>query len=278
MTTRILVGDARDVLPTLPRASVQCCLTSPPYWRQRDYQMPGQIGQELTPEAWVSEIVDVLALARPVLTSTACLWLNVGDKYAAGGLGGGGMAEHRKNWRGTMGKRGWRAPPSGYKPKDLTLAPFLLAHALRQEGWYLRATIVWEKAVAVEPPRLDRPSVSHEYLFLFSVGEDSTVRNPQESWWYTSTWRISQDSDAEHPAVMPPELVRRCLVACTKPGDTVLDPFGGIGSTGYEAVRLGRRSISVELKAAYWRVGVRNLHKAAATIVAPTLFSALATA
>lgn len=255
MVTTLLRGDCRQTLLTLPKRSFQACVTSPPYWRQRDYQITGQIGQEPTPEAWVIELVSVMRLVRPLLTEDGCLWLNVGDKYAAGGLGGGGMAEHRKNWRGTMGKTGWRSPPPGYKPKDLTLAPFKLAEALRQDGWYLRATIVWEKAVAVEPPRLDRPSVSHEYVFLFSMAEQSAVRYPGATWWYTTTWRIPQSSDAAHPAVMPAELARRCIVSSTRPGDTVLDPFSGYGTTVLVADRLGRNGVGIELNPDYMSMG-----------------------
>lgn len=252
---RLLSGDCREVLKTLPAESVHCVVTSPPYWRQRDYQIAGQIGQEPTPEEWVAELVNVFRLVRPVLTPTASLWLNVGDKWAAGGLGGGGMAEHRKNWRGTMGKRGWRSPPPGFKFKDLTHAPFMLAKALREDGWYLRQTTVWEKGAAVEPPRLDRNSTSHEYLFLFSVSEDSTVRNPGEPWWYTSVWRIQQHSDAAHPAVMPAELARRCIVASTTEGDTVLDPFSGYGTTVMVADRMGRHGIGIELNPDYVDMG-----------------------
>jgi site-specific DNA-methyltransferase (cytosine-N4-specific) len=251
VSVRLLVGDARETLATLEPGSVQCCVTSPPYWRQRDYQMDGQIGQEPTPELWVCALVDVMRLVRTRLAMTGVLWLNVGDKYAAGGLGGGGMASKRKNWRGTMGKTGWRAAPHGYKPKDLTLLPFKLAEALRVDGWYLRATIVWEKAAAVEPPRLDRPSVSHEYVFLLSVNQDTSVRYPGEPWWYTTTWRIPQRSDASHPAVMPSELARRCIVASTHAGDTVLDPFAGYGTVPLEADRHARNGIGIELNDAY---------------------------
>lgn len=256
---RQLIGDAREMLRTLEPESCHAMVTSPPYWRQRDYQMPGQIGQELTPDQWVADLVSVISAAKRVCTPTASLWLNVGDKYAAGGLGGGGMAEHRKNWRGTMGKRGWRSPPAGYKPKDLTLVPFKLAEALRQDGWYLRATIVWEKAVAVEPPRLDRPSVSHEYVFLFSASEDSTVRHPGEPWWYTTTWRIPQSSDAQHPAVMPAELARRCIVSSTREGDTVLDPFSGYGTTMIVADRLGRHAVGIELNPSYAELAQKRI-------------------
>lgn len=248
MSIRIIHGNATDVLPQLELNAYRACVTSPPYWRQRRYgDSPDEIGQEATPSEWVAALVRVFSHVRPLLTEDGSLWLNVGDKYAAGGLGGGVMAARRKNWRGTMGYVGWRKPPPGYKPKDLSLAPFLLAEALRRDGWYLRQTVVWEKAAATEPPRLDRPSVAHEYLFLFSVNESSAVRNPGEPWWHSSVWRISHDADTSHVAKMPIELARRAIVADTRPGDSVIDPFGGSGTTAIAADRNNRNATVVEL-------------------------------
>lgn len=250
MSVKVLVGDALAMLPQLEPNAYRACVTSPPYWRQRRYgACPDEIGQEATPAGWVASLVRVFALVRPLLTVDGTLWLNVGDKFAAGGLGGGGMASRRKNWRGTMGEVGLRKPPAGYKPKDLSLAPFLLAEALRRDGWYLRQTIVWEKQGATEPPRLDRPSVSHEYVFLFSVREDSAARNPGEPWWHSSVWRIAHDADPSHVAKMPVELARRCIVAGTRHGDHVIDPFGGSGTTAIAADRNGRHATIVELYA-----------------------------
>lgn len=251
MTVTILTGDALDVLPRLELGAYRSCVTSPPYWRQRRYgDSADEIGQEPTPEAWVGSLLEVFARVRPLLADDGSLWLNVGDKYAAGGMGGGGNKVDRKSWRGTMGHMtgvGARKPPPGYKPKDLSLAPFLLADALRRDGWYLRATIIWQKMAAPEPPRLDRPSVSHEYVFLFSVNEDSAVRDPGEPWFHSSVWRISHDADPSHVAKMPVELARRCIVAGTRPGDRVLDPFGGSGTTAIAADRNHRDATIIEL-------------------------------
>lgn len=245
-------GDALSSLRKLDANIVACAVTSPPYWRQRVYNDdPAQIGQEQTPEEWVEKLAEVFFELKRVVATDGSFWLNVGDKFAAGGLGGGGMASGRANWKGTMGRKGWRKPPAGYKAKDLTLAPFMLASQLRADGWYLRQTIIWQKAAAVEPPRLDRPSTSHEYLFLFTKTPDSTVRDPGEPWWLNTVWRICADGDGSHPAQMPLELARRCIVASTRPGELVLDPFSGFGTTCLAANRVGRRAIGLELNPEY---------------------------
>jgi DNA modification methylase len=255
MTSRILVGDARAMLATLPSGAAAACITSPPYWRQRNYTTEAsglrdlEIGQEDTPEAWVATLTEVFRGVRHVIEPQGALWLNVGDKFAAGGYGGGGMAKGRANWRGTYDQIGFRKPPPGYKAKDLSLAPFKLAESLRADGWYLRQVVIWSKAVASEPPRLDRPSSSHEYLFLLTVGPNSWARDPGEPWWHSSVWNIStHGSDGSHVAQMPVELARRCIVTATRPGDTVLDPFLGSGTTLLEAERLGRHGIGIELE------------------------------
>jgi site-specific DNA-methyltransferase (cytosine-N4-specific) len=232
----------------MPDESVQCCVTSPPYWRQRDYGGGGaELGREDTPTAFAEALVAVARELRRVLVGDGSLWLNIGDKYAAGGNGGGGIAKSRRAWRGDTLKKGWRSAPPGYKPKDLTLSPFLVADALRADGWYLRQTIIWDKMVAPEPPRQDRPSSGHEYVFLLTPGSKSRVRDPGEGWWHQSVWAIRQSSDASHIAPMPAELARRCIAAGTKEGDTVLDPFAGSGTTCIVAARSGRNSIGLEL-------------------------------
>ncbi len=232
----------------MPDESVQCCVTSPPYWRQRNYGGGEQeIGREETPAAFAEKLVIVARELRRILVGDGSLWLNLGDKYAAGGNGGGGIASSRKAWRGKTLEKGWRSAPPGYKPKDLTLSPFLVADALRADGWYLRQTIIWDKIVAPEPPRQDRPSSGHEYIFLLTPNAKSRVRDPGEGWWHKSVWAIRQSSDASHVAPMPTELARRCILAGTDEGDTVLDPFAGSGTTCIVAARAGRSSIGFEL-------------------------------
>jgi site-specific DNA-methyltransferase (cytosine-N4-specific) len=249
---RCLIGDCRDVLPTLEAGSVQMCVTSPPYWGGlRDYGNALQIGLEREPADYVTEMVDVIELVKRLLRDDGTLWLNVGDVYAASGKGGGGNRGDRTAWATVRERKGFRMPPAGYKQKDLTLVPFALADALRTRGWYLRSTIIWRKPSAAEPIRLDRPSVSHEYVFLFSKREHYAARNPGETWWGHSVWDIRSDADGSHPAAMPSELARRCIVAGSKPGDVVLDPFFGSGTTGEVCQRLGRQWIGIELNGDY---------------------------
>jgi site-specific DNA-methyltransferase (adenine-specific) len=146
MTVRILTGDCREMLRTLPDESVHCCVTSPPYWRQRDYKMPEQIGLEQQPEQYISELVSVFADVWRVLRREGTLWINIGDKWASGGHGGGGsfMRDRGDAWAHAKNAKGWRSPPRDYKDKDLVGIPWMLAFALRSDGWYLRQCNIWE--------------------------------------------------------------------------------------------------------------------------------------
>lgn len=252
MTVRILPGDCRDVLGTLDADSIACAVTSPPYWGGlRDYGIAGQIGLERDPAQYVAELVAVFQAVRLAMKPDGCLWVNVGDVYAASGKGGGGNQGDRHAWATVKERKGFRMPPEGYKMKDLTLVAFQLGDALRRAGWYLRSTIIWRKPAAVEPMRLDRPAVSHEYLFLLTKAEHCAVRNPGEPWWGHSVWDIAPENSAEHPAAFPAELARRCIVAGSAEGDTILDPFAGHGTTGFVADRLKRSAIMIELNPAF---------------------------
>lgn len=249
----IFEGDCRTVLREMEPESVNCVVTSPPYWQQRDYGHPDQLGMELTPAEYVDAMVGAFREVRRVLIPTGSLWLSLGDTYAASGKGGGGNRGDRKNWRSIAGRSGFRSPPAGYKPKDITLAPFLVADALRRDGWYLRQVIVWAKPAAVEPMRLDRPATSHEYVFLLSRAEHYTVMDPGVAWWGHSVWNIRSDGDSSHQAMMPTELAARCIRAGSRPGDLILDPFAGSGTVGRAAQSLSRRVVLIDLNAEYVR-------------------------
>ena len=265
MTVRTLIGDCRAILPTLPAEAFDCIVTSPPYWRQRDYGVEGQIGLELTPEAYVDALAEVFGECLRLLKPDGSLWLNIGEKWASGGNGGGGKlmsGSRNKAWAHAKNARGWRSPPPGYKDKDLVGAPWLTALRLRADGWFLRQAIIWDKSVATEPPRLDRPSISHEYIFLLSKANDSSVRNPGEPWFNSSVWTVRPYSNVDgHTACMPEEIARRCILAGCPSGGHVLDPFGGAGTTALVADRLGRDATLIELNPEY--VGLQHRRIAA---------------
>lgn len=297
VSVTILHGDCRAVLPTLPDASVQCCVTSPPYYGLRDYGVAGQIGLEPTPDAYVAEMVAVFREVRRVLRDDGVLWLNIGDSYArAGGEGGHGPNASVGNTR-SLEQRRMLVPPAGYKPKDLLGIPWLLAFALRADGWFLRSDIIWHKPNPMPESVRDRPTSAHEHVFLLSkrgtyfydadaIAEPRHADDLEFERRYSETpcqhyseksgrndgnthmtagfvsgkttrnarnvWTIAtQPYSGAHFATMPPELAERCIKAGTKPGDTVLDPFGGAGTTGLVADRLNRSAILIELNPEY---------------------------
>lgn len=184
-------GDALAMLQTLPDESVNCIVTSPPYWRQRDYGVPGQIGLEATPEEYVEKLVAVFSEARRVLRSDGTCWVNIGDKWASGGNGGGGsfMDERSEAWAHVKGNKGWRKPPAGYKDKDLVGVPWMLAFAMRADGWFLRQCNIWAKPNGMPESVRDRSTVSHEYVFQFSKNNDY--------WYDTDAARTPPQPDAE---------------------------------------------------------------------------------
>ena len=172
MKHTILIGDVIDCLRSLPDACVQCVVTSPPYWGLRDYGVEGQIGLEPTPEEHVEKMVEVFREVRRVLRDDGTLWLNYGDCYAATGKSGGGKRGEQWAQYGAdhVGPRGgkWRPAPAGLKPKDLVGMPWRIAFALQADGWYLRSDIIWSKPNPMPESVTDRPTKSHEYVFLLS--------------------------------------------------------------------------------------------------------------
>ena len=298
MSVRILVGDVRQTLPTLPDASVQCCVTSPPYFGLRDYGHAGQIGLEPTPDEYVAQMVAVFREVRRVLRDDGTLWLNIGDTYAGGGRCGNPASSP---WEGFVGNTAREAAVTkvagedrlwGAKPKDLLGIPWRVAFALQADGWYLRSDIIWHKPNPMPESVTDRPTKAHEYVFLLTksaryyydaaaiaeeaihhgrvVEYDGTQKNSAaaldprmrtriasnrtvgQSRNARSVWPIAtQPYKGAHFATMPPALAERCIKAGTKTGDTVMDPFGGAGTTGLVADRLGRNAILCELNPTY---------------------------
>jgi len=165
----LIQGDARHI--PLADESVQCVVTSPPYWYLRDYGVAGQIGLEASPTEYVATIVEAFREVWRVLRSNGTCWVNLGDTYASGGRGGGGsyMAERGDgSWQRRSWVNGWRSAPSGLKDKDLVGIPWRVAFALQDDGWYLRSDIIWSKPNPMPESVTDRPTKSHEYLFLFA--------------------------------------------------------------------------------------------------------------
>jgi DNA modification methylase len=172
--TRIIEGDSLTQLRLLPAGGAHCCTTSPPYWGLRNYCVDGQLGLEQTPGEYVSNLVDVFREVRRVLRDDGTLWLNLGDSYIGGGRAGknpeyherhtmfGKVAAHKETFGVPMGV------PSGFKAKDLAGIPWRVAFALQADGWYLRSDIVWQKPNPTPSPVRDRPTSSHEFIFLMS--------------------------------------------------------------------------------------------------------------
>lgn len=165
-TIQILCGDALEQLRTLPDESVNCCVTSPPYWGLRDYNVAGQIGLEKTPAEYVSALVAVFSEVRRVLRNDGTLWMNLGDSYASGSKGSGGPSEKQLSNAGSRFSGG--KFEHGVKSKDLIGIPWLLAFALRNDGWYLRSEITWCKKAPMPESVKDRPTCATEKIFLLS--------------------------------------------------------------------------------------------------------------
>jgi hypothetical protein len=192
----------------------------------------------------------------------AAIWLNLGNRFAGGGFGTPGPAlRPRPSWNGMTGTRHRQRPPVGYRDRDLLPLPALVADALRARVPLLvRGEVVWSKPVATESPRVDRPSRSHELLYLFTPRHPCRARDPGEQWWNRSVWEIPVESGARagHPAAMPLELARRCIVASGRP-PLVLDPFCGSGTTIVAAARLDIDAVGFDLEPAYLEQARRRL-------------------
>lgn len=332
---QVLQGHVLEVLGTLPDESVQCVVTSPPYWGLRDYGVPGQIGLEPTVEEFIEKLVAVFREVRRVLKSDGTAWVNMGDCYAGGGNGGGGSfakegihAARPGTGKIVPSRTGNRGAGGALKAKDLVGQPWMLAFALRDDGWYLRRDIIWHKPNPMPESCTDRPTTAHEYLFLLTKsptyyydaaavkepvtggahgrgrgvnpkcagwkdgpgshsaidhakpggsykgsvpgrkdgpGQDRRSKQPRQNESFSaavnglvemrnkrSVWSIPTAPYKEsHFATFPPDLVKPCVLAGSRPGDVVLDPFGGSGTTGMVALELGRRAILIELNENY---------------------------
>jgi DNA modification methylase len=309
----IYQGDCLDILPTIEANTIQCCVTSPPYYGLRDYGVDGQIGLESTPEAYVEKLVAVFREVKRVLRDDGTLWLSLGDSYAGGGNYRGVdseatlSAKQRSNGgaRGVSQLLGSAGKEIGLAPKNLIGIPWRVAFALQSDGWYLRQDIIWHKPNPMPESVTDRCTKSHEYIFLLTksaryfydaaaVSEEATSnqgagvigrggqssakavgcngRQPQQdhSGWMggdgetrnrRSVWTITTKPYKEaHFATFPEEIPRTCILAGSKKGDTILDPFSGAGTTGVVAEKLDRKYIGIELNPQYTKMAEDRIY------------------
>lgn len=263
--TQIIQGDARKVLADFPADHFQTVVTSPPYWGLRDYGVDGQIGAETDVRDYIRDLVALFREVRRTLRPDGTLWVNIGDSYTSGG----------RTWRDADAKNkgramSYRAPtPEGLKPKDLIGVPWRLAFALQDDGWYLRTDIIWNKPNCQPESVKDRPTRSHEYVFLFSKSERylfdyEAIKEPaiggQKSKNRRTVWNINTEPfPGAHFAVYPRELVRLCVKAGSRPDDQVLDPFFGSGTTGVVCNELGRDCVGIELSGEFVDLAQKRL-------------------
>ena len=270
--SKVICGDAAEVLKTLPQGSANMCVTSPPYYGLRDYGEDGQIGLEQTPQEYIVRLTEVFNEVKRVLADDGTLWLNIGDTYA-------------------------NKPYKNIKPKDLIGIPWMLAFALRERGWSLRSDIIWHKTNALPEAVKDRPAKCYEHIFLFakspkyyfnyeaiqqpikSVTAERYTRGRSGKTKYSGSppgqnidmntaaitdekrkmrrckdvWEVSTNTYKmdEHFAMFPEKLIEPCILAGSREGGVVLDPFFGSGTTGAVAKRLNREYIGIDINPRY---------------------------
>jgi len=265
---KVIAGDSLKKLSQLEDESIQCCVTSPPYWGLRDYDHKSQIGAEATPVEYIENLVKIFDQVWRVLKPDGTLWLNIGDGYARnGGTGSCGPNAKVGNTRKMIQKRNCKVPDCwGLKDRDLLGMPWRAAFALQDDGWILRSSITWIKTAPMPESVRNRPSNATEQIFLFSKNAkyyyDNQAIREDSGANLRNYWRIGPDASAKgHPAAFPRELARKCILLGTKPGDVVLDPFSGSGTTGIVAKGLKRDAVLIELNRDYIKQSKTRLKK-----------------
>ena len=259
----VFEGDALTVLRRLPSEFARCVVTSPPYWSLRDYNIKGQIGLEETLPQYINRLLSIFSEVKRVLTNDGTLWINIGDAYTSGNRSW--RASDKKNPDRAMAKR--PKTPKGLKPKDLIGIPWRLAFDLQNDGWYLRSDIIWNKPKPMPESVKDRPTVAHEYIFLFSKSKKyyydyKAVRekNGEKVRNRRSVWTIdTHQAQNQHKAAFPEALVEPCILAGSKKGDCVLDPFFGSGTVGVVCKQYERNYIGIELNPKYIEIAYKRL-------------------
>ncbi|MGW4527727.1 DNA-methyltransferase [Amycolatopsis sp. NPDC004378] len=247
-------GDAAGLVRQLPERSVDCVVTSPPYWGLRDYRVAGQLGEEREVEGYVSRLVEVFDELAEVLAPGGTAWLNLGDSYGgswghyvADGSTARTAAERGRTRYGTQ-----RPPQTAHRPKDLVGVPWRVVLALLVRDWWLEREIIWHKPNARPESVRDRFSHCYENIFVLT-------REPVET-RETVIWSVSSDRGrATHPAKGTLEIARRCVRLGCDPGGTVLDPFSGSGTTGIAALEHRCRFIGIDLNPACHELALHRL-------------------
>ena len=285
--------NCNDGLLLLGNNSIDCCITSPPYWGLRDYGVVGQLGLEKTPEEYVLNLIKVLTEVKRVLKPSGTLWLNLGDSYAGSGKGIG--SNHGKSVISdeNIKKTDWKN--LSFKPKDLIGIPWMVAFALRADGWYLRQDIIWNKPNPMPESMSDRCTKAHEYIFLLTKNrkyyfDNEAIKTPskdpnddrgsrknrkrfpttmvngiRKSGTYEmankrSVWTVNTKPYKEaHFATFPEDLIIDCIKAGCPENGIVLDPFMGAGTTAVVAKKLNRNFIGFELNNQYVEISEKRL-------------------
>ena len=301
VNNKIIVADALQGLAMIQNDSINTCVTSPPYFGLRDYGTAGQIGIEETPEEYIAKLIAVFREVYRVLRPDGTLWVNIGDSYVGSGKGAGDPTIGKRNLGGRYypPKYTPKTHASGCKPKDLIGIPWLLAFALRADGWYLRQDIIWHKPNAMPESVIDRPTSAHEHIFLLSKQsryyyDHESIREPaicrhdkragfgrlhyrgkrngkkgqgQESFVKIQEWRnkrnvwtiATQKFKGAHFATFPKELIRPCILAGSPEGGMVLDPFMGSGTTAIVAMEELRDFIGIEINPEYAAIAEKRV-------------------
>lgn len=309
MQYTLLTGDAMEQLQTLPDCCVDVCVTSPPYYGLRDYGMgDNQIGLEKTPKDYVEKLVSVFREVKRVLKNDGVLWVNIGDSYNASGHGR--KADGTVHFSEKSAKQSTNAGSGiglfkktlvdGCKPKDLIGIPWMLAFALRADGWYLRQDIIWAKKNPMPESVKDRCTRSHEYIFMLTKNmryyfnheaiqepavTNDTYKRDRDNTKMNNTpgrskmgglitnnykmrnkrdvWTVGVCSTVKeaHFAVFPQELIEPCILSSCPVGGTVLDPFSGSGTSGIVAMSNDRSYIGIDLNPEYHEIAERRIQK-----------------
>lgn len=272
---RIILGSSES-MTEVPDACVQTVVTSPPYWAKLNYGVVGQIGIEATPQAYIARIMPVFAECQRALRADGTMWIVVADTYHGDSAIRSSLSgAFEKTWDPANNIRRSAAKIGDLKRGDLAGIPWMLALALRAQGWYVRDEIIWTKPAPTPTPARDRGTPSHERIFMLAKSRryfsdyDAHVEMIGDK---RNVWDISTSRGGHgHPATFPDEIARRCIRIGSRPGDLVLDPFVGAGTTALVAKEMGRHYVGYDLHPDYVEIA---LNRIAESHVSPTLFDA----